>query len=114
MTTSAATPDERRRLKWARRLIYLAPILAGLLTVCVMLGAPAVGLRLPDEAIAVPAFAANTLAAGVASAWAVVRLHPVQRGKWWRAGASFLFALPMSFASAIFFASIAGCAGLLD
>jgi hypothetical protein len=56
---------------------------------------------------------ANAFLAGIASAIVVAREHPQERGKWWRAGASFLFAVPMTLAFTIFFAMGASCAGIV-
>ena len=88
--------DERRRLLLARLAIYAAPAAAGLLTVSVASVTRSAGVAAGHrEMLAV--YLGHTFAAGVVSAVAVFRLHPVDRGRLWRAAAAFLYAMPMTY-----------------
>ena len=105
------SPDEQGRLRLARLTIYVAPVLGGLLTVVFGAAANSVGISNRSGEATFVAFLANTAIASVVSAYAVVRWHPVQRGKWWRMGAAALFAVPISFVAVTVFGAIAAASG---
>ena len=103
-------PDahEQRRLRRARLTIYVFPIVSGVLTFSIAIAAAFAGIN--NQWVGMGAFVINTFLAGVASAVVVARLHPQERGKWWRAGTSFLFAIPIAFVTVAF---LGMCAGLV-
>lgn len=112
MTGHEFSREERQKLRWAHLLIYVFPALAGLLTVSLVVVADMLHFA-QDQFVVIGAFIVNAAVAGLASAYAVSRQHPQEKGKWWRAGTSFLFAFPMTLITAIFFGMCAGCAGIL-
>ena len=90
------SPDEQRRLLLARLAIYAAPAAAGLLTASVASVTRSAGVA-ADHREMIAVYLGHTFAAGVVSAVAVFRLHPVYRGRLWRATAAFLYAIPMTY-----------------
>ncbi len=105
--------EERRKLTRAHGLIYVFPIRAGLLTASLAVTAEHLGNPITSQIVLPIAFLVNAFLAGVASAIVVANQHPHDRGKWWRAGTSFLFAFPMTLASTTLFGMLANCSGAL-
>ena len=113
MSSQQLSTEERKHLRFARIAIYAFPMLAGLVTMSLTIVVERfAGGRDAGRVLAV-AGGANAFLAGLASAIVVAKQHPRERGKWWRAGASFLFALPMTFIATVTFAMCAGCAGVI-
>jgi hypothetical protein len=113
MTGNPLSDDERRKLRRSHGLIYVFPMLAGLVTISLAVLGEMANHPMMGPLVVSMAFGVNAFLAGVASAVVVANQHPHERGKWWRAGTSFLFAFPMTLASVILFGVFAGCSGLI-
>ncbi|MGC1272401.1 MAG: hypothetical protein WBC44_01745 [Planctomycetaceae bacterium] len=105
--------EEKRRFRFARGAIYVFPTVAGLLSVTIVIIEQESRLFGRFIGISTIALIANAFLAGIASAYTVARLHAVERGKWWRVGASFLFAFPMTLLAMAVFGTCIGVFSML-
>ena len=113
MNNGGISADERRRMRLARGAIYFFPTVAGLVSITVLIIEQESRLFGRFIGMSMIALLVNASLAGIASAYTVNRLHAVERGKWWRAGTSFLFAFPMTFLAMVIFGSCIGVFSML-
>ncbi len=88
------TDDERARLRLCRWIAFAAaPSAPALIAFSLIAVADKLGNH--DRWWADDLFVANWCLATVLSAAAILRLHPIARGRWWKALAAFASAIPL-------------------
>jgi hypothetical protein len=109
----ALSPDEQRRARLCRLLIYACQTVTAAISVAVViLMEPRIGRAGPPPELWL-AWGINAILGALGGAAAVILLWPVSRERWLRAAACLAFCPVMHLGAVVAFAAIAGCLGLI-